>query len=277
MQLLTSTLNRLSWTHPIYQRHNDALFQTSIASQKYLRKVDIEDLEYKFKAAVTDGTATAQFTIFTKAGEKITGHPCSQIHYTPSTQRGAAAFVADDVLDIQPTIQTEASATPPHDLIEEVAEQEKEQSTNAGTTTEPKASSAKRSLLSERKKVKSFSCCQRFAAEARKQVYKELFINFEDTKPRLKLQKREKVDDTTIKDMQDMRICYDGLLPARLMHLLIGLRRPNISDTSLKDPAAKLRDVGEFAVSSNFAQQRLELEMEMEIEVEAEEGLIDIA
>ncbi|GJS10840.1 zinc finger, C6HC-type containing protein [Tanacetum coccineum] len=39
--------------------------------------------------------------------------------------------------------------TPPHDLIEEVAEQEKEQSTNAGTTTEPKASSAKRSLLSE--------------------------------------------------------------------------------------------------------------------------------
>ncbi|GKE82209.1 nucleic acid-binding, OB-fold protein [Tanacetum coccineum] len=169
---------------------------------------------YKFKAAVTDGTATAQFTFFTKAGEKITGHPCSQvaqkyketdeqrlpteivniigkrrifqIHYTPSTQRGAAAFVADDVLDIQPTIQTEASGTaiaatsatpsketaskekhvtgtPPHDLIEEVAhtvistippkrsdtEQEKDQSTNAGTTTEPKASSAKRSLLSE--------------------------------------------------------------------------------------------------------------------------------
>ncbi|GKB01999.1 nucleic acid-binding, OB-fold protein [Tanacetum coccineum] len=163
-------------------------------------KQDPVTYRYKFKAAVTDGTATTQFTFFTKAGEKITGHPCSQvaqkyketdeqrlpteivniigkrrifqIRYTPSTQRGAAAFVADDVLDIQPTIQTEASgtaiaatsatpsketagkekhvtATPPHDLIEEVAEQEKEQSTNAGTTTEPKASSAKRSLLSE--------------------------------------------------------------------------------------------------------------------------------
>ncbi|GJW67477.1 DNA helicase [Tanacetum coccineum] len=141
---------------------------------------------YKFKAAVTDGTATAQFTFFTKAGEKITDHPCSQIRYAPSNQRGAAAFIAVDVLDTQPTIQTEGAGTavaassatpsketagkekhitgtPPHDLIEEVAhtivstipakksdtEQEKDQNTNARTTTEPKASLAKRSLLSE--------------------------------------------------------------------------------------------------------------------------------
>ncbi|GKD44800.1 hypothetical protein Tco_1269445, partial [Tanacetum coccineum] len=53
--------------------------------------------------------------------------------------------------------------TPPYDLIEEVAhtivstipakksdtEQEKDQNTNAGTAAEPKASSAKRLLLSE--------------------------------------------------------------------------------------------------------------------------------
>ncbi|GJY04881.1 DNA helicase [Tanacetum coccineum] len=32
---------------------------------------------YNFKATVTDGSVTAQFTFFTNAGEKITGHPCS--------------------------------------------------------------------------------------------------------------------------------------------------------------------------------------------------------
>ncbi|GKE09616.1 hypothetical protein Tco_1413167 [Tanacetum coccineum] len=32
---------------------------------------------------------------------------------------------------------------------------------------------------------------------------REEFINFEDTKPRLKLQKREKIEDTTIKAMYE--------------------------------------------------------------------------
>nr|GEX82514.1 DNA helicase [Tanacetum cinerariifolium] len=72
-------------------------------------------------------------------GEKITGHPCSQvaqkytetdeqrfpteivntigkkyifqIRYAPSTQRGAGAFIADDVLDIQLAIQTKDAGT----------------------------------------------------------------------------------------------------------------------------------------------------------------------
>ncbi|GJT48529.1 DNA helicase [Tanacetum coccineum] len=34
---------------------------------------------YNFKAMVTDGTATTEFTFFTEAGEKITGHPCSHL------------------------------------------------------------------------------------------------------------------------------------------------------------------------------------------------------
>ncbi|GKD03068.1 nucleic acid-binding, OB-fold protein, partial [Tanacetum coccineum] len=199
--MITSVQENREWKYPSCSECSKASNKlNSIYICEDHGKQDPITYRYKFKAAVTDGTATAQFTFFTKAGEKITGHPCSQvaqkyketdeqrlpteivniigkrrifqIHYTPSTQRGAAAFVADDVLDIQPTIQTEASGTaiaatsatpsketagkekhvtgtPPHDLIEEVPEQEKDQSTNAGTTTEPKASSAKRSLLSE--------------------------------------------------------------------------------------------------------------------------------
>ncbi|GKD08550.1 DNA helicase, partial [Tanacetum coccineum] len=34
---------------------------------------------YNFKATVTDGTATTEFTFFTEAGEKITGHSCSHL------------------------------------------------------------------------------------------------------------------------------------------------------------------------------------------------------
>ncbi|GKB39499.1 hypothetical protein Tco_0884441 [Tanacetum coccineum] len=124
-------------------------------------------------------------------GEKITGHSYSQvaqkyketgeqrfpteivntigkkhifqIRYALSTQRGAGAFIANDVLDIQLAIQTEDAGTPPHDLIEEVVrtivsiipakksntERVKEHNTSAGTTAEPTSSSAKRSLLLE--------------------------------------------------------------------------------------------------------------------------------
>ncbi|GKE04027.1 hypothetical protein Tco_1396045 [Tanacetum coccineum] len=34
---------------------------------------------YNFNAAVTDGTASAQFTFFMNAGEQFTGHPCLQL------------------------------------------------------------------------------------------------------------------------------------------------------------------------------------------------------
>ncbi|GJZ80252.1 DNA helicase [Tanacetum coccineum] len=34
---------------------------------------------YNFKATISHATATAYFTFFTKAGEKLTGHPCSEL------------------------------------------------------------------------------------------------------------------------------------------------------------------------------------------------------
>ncbi|GKC54819.1 nucleic acid-binding, OB-fold protein [Tanacetum coccineum] len=90
---------------------------------------------YNFKATVSDATAVAYFTFFTKAGEKIIGGPCSelvakyksmdqrqlpielvkiigktqifQIHFTPSTRRGSGQFTVVDILDIQPALETE--------------------------------------------------------------------------------------------------------------------------------------------------------------------------
>ncbi|GJZ19909.1 DNA helicase, partial [Tanacetum coccineum] len=94
-----------------------------------------QGIRYKFKATVADGTATAEFTFFTKGGEKITGSPCShlmqkynstderqlptemvniigkrhifQFHFAPSTQKGAGQFIMDDILDIQPPINSQ--------------------------------------------------------------------------------------------------------------------------------------------------------------------------
>ncbi|GKA41917.1 DNA helicase [Tanacetum coccineum] len=88
---------------------------------------------YNFKATITDATATAEFTFFTEAGEKIRGHPCShlmekfettdktqlpvemvnivgkkhifQIQFAPSTQKGAGRFIVNDVLDIKSTVE----------------------------------------------------------------------------------------------------------------------------------------------------------------------------
>ncbi|GJS49151.1 DNA helicase [Tanacetum coccineum] len=76
---------------------------------------------YNFKVTAADGTATAEFTFFTAAGQKIIGHPCSylkqkyeptdtsqlpvemvntigekhifQIEFDPSTQKGAGVFI----------------------------------------------------------------------------------------------------------------------------------------------------------------------------------------
>ncbi|GJR46962.1 nucleic acid-binding, OB-fold protein [Tanacetum coccineum] len=74
-------------------------------------KQDPVTYRYKFKTAVADGTATTQFTFFTKAEivNTIGKRRIFQIRYASSTQRGAAAFIADDVLDIQPAIQIEGA------------------------------------------------------------------------------------------------------------------------------------------------------------------------
>ncbi|GJV34362.1 nucleic acid-binding, OB-fold protein [Tanacetum coccineum] len=87
------------------------------------------------QATVSDATAVAYFTFFTKAGEKIVGSPCSklvaryksmdqrqlpvdlvniigktqifQIHFTPSARQGSGQFMVVDILDIQPALETE--------------------------------------------------------------------------------------------------------------------------------------------------------------------------
>ncbi|GJV89430.1 DNA helicase [Tanacetum coccineum] len=102
-------------------------------------KQDPVTYRYNFKATATDGTSTAQFTFFTNAGQKITGHPCSQlaqkyketgdrqfpieivniigkkhifqIRFAPSTKKGAGEFVAEDILDIETAVETHTTGT----------------------------------------------------------------------------------------------------------------------------------------------------------------------
>ncbi|GJV88534.1 DNA helicase [Tanacetum coccineum] len=90
---------------------------------------------YNFKATVSDGTVVAYFTFFTKAGDKITGSPCSklvakyksmdqrqlpielvniigktqifQIYFTLFARQGSGQFTVVDILDIQPALETE--------------------------------------------------------------------------------------------------------------------------------------------------------------------------
>ncbi|GJR58655.1 putative ribonuclease H-like domain-containing protein [Tanacetum coccineum] len=52
-------------------------------------KQDPPTYRYNFRAAVTDATATTQFTFFTNTGEKFTGHPCSELtqKYKGTTQQ----------------------------------------------------------------------------------------------------------------------------------------------------------------------------------------------
>nr|GEY44114.1 helitron helicase-like domain-containing protein [Tanacetum cinerariifolium] len=96
-------------------------------------------MEYNFKDTVSDATAIAHFTFFTKAGEKITGHSCSelaakykgidqrqlpievvniigkkqifQIQFTSFIRQGSGQFTVIDILDIQPPIETKNIGT----------------------------------------------------------------------------------------------------------------------------------------------------------------------
>ncbi|GJR08537.1 nucleic acid-binding, OB-fold protein [Tanacetum coccineum] len=100
---------------------------------------------YNFKATVADGTATAEFTFFTQAGQKIVGHSCSdviqryqatdktqlpvelvntvgknhifQIQFSPNTQKGARRFIVNDVLDIEPANERTNAGFLPHTPI----------------------------------------------------------------------------------------------------------------------------------------------------------------
>ncbi|GKD07816.1 nucleic acid-binding, OB-fold protein [Tanacetum coccineum] len=84
--MITSVQENRDWKYPSCSECSKSSTQQN---GKYVcedhGKQDPVTYRYKFKAAVTDGTTTAQFTFFTKA----------------------AAFIADDVLDIQPSILIE--------------------------------------------------------------------------------------------------------------------------------------------------------------------------
>ncbi|GJX11752.1 hypothetical protein Tco_0201611 [Tanacetum coccineum] len=55
---------------------------------------------YNFKAAISDGSATALFTFFTPNVDVLTGKGCTQLfHYNPSCKKGRVDFFFDDILD----------------------------------------------------------------------------------------------------------------------------------------------------------------------------------
>ncbi|GJZ67944.1 DNA helicase [Tanacetum coccineum] len=78
--MITSVQENRDWKYPSCSECSKSLTQqngTYVCDDH--GKQDLVTYRYKFKATVTDGTTTAQFTFFTKAGERITGHPCSQV------------------------------------------------------------------------------------------------------------------------------------------------------------------------------------------------------
>ncbi|GJU87513.1 DNA helicase [Tanacetum coccineum] len=138
--MITSLNNKRSWSYA-------SCSQCSKASTKRNGVNTCEDhgeqepptYRYNFKVTVADGTATAEFTFFTAAGQKITGHPCSylkqkyeatdtsqlpvemvntigekhifQIEFDPSTQKGAGRFIVNDILDINPPAEKRNTGT----------------------------------------------------------------------------------------------------------------------------------------------------------------------
>ncbi|GJV43475.1 DNA helicase [Tanacetum coccineum] len=124
---------------------------------------------YIFKATVTDGTATAEFTFFTNAGQKITGNsdklaPASTLtldqpgkkHEVPDTQIATSSSPA---IKESGSKSNDMPGTPPIDVIETIAEKivstishrpfephpTGEDSSAAGMPKEPKAPTTKRS------------------------------------------------------------------------------------------------------------------------------------
>ncbi|GKB18818.1 DNA helicase [Tanacetum coccineum] len=160
--MITSLNNKRSWSYA-------SCSQCSKASTKRNGVNTCEDhgeqepptYRYNFKVTVADGTATAEFTFFTAAGQKITGHPCSylkqkyeatdtsqlpvemvntigekhifQIEFDPSTQKGAGRFIVNDILDINPPAEKRNTGQ----IINESTSKNKSVTTELATTTAP--------------------------------------------------------------------------------------------------------------------------------------------
>nr|GEW79156.1 hypothetical protein [Tanacetum cinerariifolium] len=132
--MITNLNKNRSWNYASCSQCNKA---STKRSGTYIcedhKNQDPPTYRYNFKATVTDGTATAEFTFFTEAGQKMTGHTCShlrekfettdkiqlpikmvnmigkkhifQIQFAPSTQKGSRRFIVNDVLDIKSPVE----------------------------------------------------------------------------------------------------------------------------------------------------------------------------
>ncbi|GKF07150.1 nucleic acid-binding, OB-fold protein, partial [Tanacetum coccineum] len=132
--MITSLNNKRSWNYASCSQCNKAsVKRNGINTCEDHGEQEPPTYRYNFKATVADGTTTAEFTFFTTAGQKITGHPCShlrqkyeatdmsqlpveivntigqkhvfQIEFAPSAQKGVARFIANDILDINPAAE----------------------------------------------------------------------------------------------------------------------------------------------------------------------------
>ncbi|GJZ17270.1 nucleic acid-binding, OB-fold protein [Tanacetum coccineum] len=78
--MITSLNSNRSWNYASYSQSNKASTQRNgTYTCEDHEKQDPPTYRYNFKAAVADGTATAELTFFTYVGQKITGHPCSHL------------------------------------------------------------------------------------------------------------------------------------------------------------------------------------------------------
>nr|GEZ07707.1 hypothetical protein [Tanacetum cinerariifolium] len=132
--MITNLNKNRSWNYTSCSQCNKASTKRSgVYICEDHEKQDPPTYRYNFKATVTDGTATVEFTFFTEAGEKMIGHTCShlrekfkatdktqlpiemvnmigkkhifQIQFASSTQKGSGRFIVNDVLDIKSPVE----------------------------------------------------------------------------------------------------------------------------------------------------------------------------
>ncbi|GJR27119.1 nucleic acid-binding, OB-fold protein [Tanacetum coccineum] len=160
--MITSLNNKRSWSYASCSQCNKASTKRNgINTCEDHGEQEPPTYRYNFKATVADGTATAEFTFFTAAGQKITGHPCShlkekyettdtsqlpvemvnaigekhifQIEFAPSTQKGAARFIVNDILDINPAAEKRNTGQ----MINQSTSKDKSVATELATSTAP--------------------------------------------------------------------------------------------------------------------------------------------
>ncbi|GJW11330.1 DNA helicase [Tanacetum coccineum] len=144
--MITSFNERRSWSYPSCNECKKlSTKRNGIDTCEDHGKQIPPTYRYNFTATVADGTATAEFTFFTEAGQKIVGQSCSdvmqkfeasdktklpvelvntigtnhifQIQFSPNTHKGAGRFIVNDVLDIQTTHEQQDAGLMSHASI----------------------------------------------------------------------------------------------------------------------------------------------------------------